>query len=150
MMINKKGFASQDWIIASVLFTSVIIFFVISIASVQTNYPESPNIVDEGFENDYNRLNTQLDSVTSLRNAVTSEEGLTFVGTFDVLFGSFFTMISLLFGSLDLFGSIYVNLTSDFPFIDSLVLNNLFIIGLAIITIILVFRIINAVGRNPV
>lgn len=149
-MNNKKGFAAQDWIISSILFTSVIVFMVIAITSVQTNYPDSPDIVDESFETTYNKLDSQLSSVTTLRNEVTSEQGLTFVGTFDVLFGSFFTMISLIFGSLDLFGGVYANITTDFPFVDSIVINNLFIIGLAIITVILVFRIINAVGRNPV
>ena len=85
-----------------------------------------------------------------MRNTSLSGEGLTFRGAFDVTFGSFFTIMQLVFSTLDLFGNMYVSLTTDFPFIDSVVLNNFFIIGLSIITIFLIFRLINAVGRNPV
>lgn len=148
-MMNKKGFTSQDFVISGLLFVAMIVFFVIAISSGQTNYPNSPDIIDPTFESKYNTLQEQLDDVTTIRDQVTSEEGLSFLGTFDVVFSSFFTVVSLVFGTLDLFGTMYLNLSTDFPFIDSIVLNNFFIIGLAIITIILAFRVINSIGRNP-
>ncbi len=149
-MINKKGFTTKDFIIAGLLFTAVISFFVIGIADVQSNYPDNPSIISDSFSANYDKLTNQTASINTMRETALSGEGLSFRGAFDVTFGSFFTVMQLVFSTLTLFGTMYLNLTTDFPMIDSMVLNNFMIIGLAIITVILIFRLINAVGRNPV
>ena len=150
MMKNKKAFVTQDFVIAGLLFTSVIIFFTIGIADLQQNYPDNPNIVSESFSDNYNKLSEQTQTIDTMRNTSLSGEGLTFRGAFDVTFGSFFTIMQLTFSTLTIFGDMYVNMSSDFPFIDSIVLNNFFIIGFAILTVFLIFLLINAVGRNKV
>ena len=149
-MINKKGFQTRDFVIAGLMFTAVIIFFTIGIADMQGNYPNATNIVSEDFEANYNELTAQTDSINTMRETALSGEGLSFRGAFDVTFGSFFTIMQLIFSTLGLFGNMYLSLTTDFPFIDSLVLNNFMVIGLSIITTIIIFKLINAVGRNPV
>ncbi len=149
-MMNKKGFQTRDFLIAGLLFTAVIIFFVIGIADMQGNYPNNQNIVSQSFEDNYNKLTEQTESLALMKNTSLSGEGLSFRGAFDVTFGSFFTIMQLTFSTLDLFGNMYTSITTDFPFVDSLVLNNFMILGLAMITIILIFKLINAVGRNPV
>jgi len=149
-MMNKKGFNTSDFVISGLLFTAVVIFSVLAITGLQSNYPGFENIVDQDFEDTYNRLGTQTDTIDRMRNTSLSGEGLSFRGAFDVTFGSFFTIMQLTFGTLSLFGDMYVNLTTDFPFLDAAVLNQFFIIGLAIITVILIFLLINAVGRNKV
>ncbi len=150
-MMNKKGgFSTQDFIIAGLLFTSVIVFFVIAIADIQNNYPDSPNIISESFSNNYNQLTDQTDDINTMRETSLSGEGLSFRGAFDVTFGSFFTIMQLTFGTISLFGDMYTSLTGDFPFVDSFVLNQFLIIGLAIITVVLIFSLLNAVGRNRV
>lgn len=149
-MMNKKGFNTSDFIISGLLFTTVVIFVVIAITGMQSNYPGFTNIVDQDFEDTYNQLSEQTRTIDQMRNTSLSGEGLSFRGAFDVTFGSFFTIMQLTFGTLGLFGDMYVNLTTDFPFLDSVVVNQFFIIGLAILTVILIFKLINAVGRNKV
>ncbi len=149
-MITKKGFQTRDFLIAGLLFTAVVIFFVIGIADMQGNYPDNTNIVSQTFEDNYNKLSEQTQSLALMKNTSLSGEGLTFRGAFDVTFGSFFTIIQLTFSTLDLFSGMYANITTDFPFVDSLILNNFMILGLAMITIVIIFKLINAVGRNPV
>lgn len=150
-MINKRGgFSTQDFIISGLLFTAVIVFFVIGIAGMQNNYPDSPNIISDSFSDNYNKLTEQTTDVNTMRETSLSGEGLSFRGAFDVTFGSFFTIMQLTFGTISLFGDMYTSLTSDFPFVNSFVLNQFLIIGLAIITVILIFSLINAVGRNRV
>ena len=149
-MINKKGFNTRDFIISGLLFTAIIVFYVIGIADIQGNYPDATNIISEDFSNNYNRLTQQTETINTMRETSLSGEGLSFRGAFDVTFGSFFTIMQLMFSTLDLFSNMYTTLTTDFPFIDSIVLNNFMIIGLAIITVFLIFRLLNAVGRNPV
>lgn len=150
-MINKRGgFSTQDFLISGLLFTTVVVFFVIAIAGIQNNYPDSPNIISESFSSNYDKLSTQTADINTMRETSLSGEGLSFRGAFDVTFGSFFTVMQLTFGTLDLFGNMYTSLTTDFPFIDSVVLNQFFIFGLAMITVIIIFTLINAVGRNRV
>lgn len=149
-MINKKGFNTRDFIISGLLFTAIIVFYVIGIADIQGNYPDANNIISQDFSDNYNRLTAQTETINTMRETSLSGEGLSFRGAFDVTFGSFFTIMQLMFSTLDLFSNMYTSLTTDFPFIDSIVLNNFMIIGLAIITVFLIFRLINAVGRNPV
>ena len=152
-MMNKKGaagFSTQDFIISGLLFTAVIVFFVIAIADIQNNYPDSPNIISESFSTNYNKLTDQTSDINTMRETSLSGEGLSFRGAFDVTFGSFFTIIQLVFNTMGLFGDMYTNLTSDFPFVNSFVLNQFLIIGLAMITVILIFSLINAVGRNRI
>ncbi len=150
-MINKKGgFSTQDFIISGLLFTSVIVFFVIGIADIQNNYPDSPNIISESFSSNYDKLSTQTQDINTMRETSLSGEGLSFRGAFDVTFGSFFTVMQLTFGTLGLFGNMYTSLTTDFPFVDAIVLNQFLIIGLTIITVIIIFTLINAVGRNRI
>ena len=123
-MMNKKGgFSTQDFIVAGLLFTAVIVFFVIAIADIQTNYPDSPDIISESFSSNYNKLTDQTTDINTMRETSLSGEGLSFRGAFDVTFGSFFTIMQLTFCTISLFGDMYTSLTSDFPFINSFVLN---------------------------
>ena len=148
--MNKRGFSTQDFVISGLLFTSIIIFSVLAIAGIQVNYPDYVNIIDEDFAETYDKLTAQTAAIDTMRNTSLSGEGLTFRGAFDVTFGSFFTIMKLVFNTVTLFGDMYVNLATDFPFLDSQVLNQFFIIAFAIITTIVVFLLINAVGRNRV
>lgn len=148
--MNKKGFNTRDFLISGLLFTAVIAFFILGIADIQGNYPNAENIISEDFSNNYNKLTEQTQTITTMRNTSLSGEGLSFRGAFDVTFGSFFTIMQLTFSTMDLFGNMYTSLTTDFPFIDSVILNNFMIIGLAIITITLILILVNAVTRNKV
>ena len=38
--MNKKGFSTSEFIVASLLFTAIVIFTVIGITGFQTNYPD--------------------------------------------------------------------------------------------------------------
>lgn len=150
--MNKRGFSTAEFIISGLLFTSVIIFTVLAITSMQSNYSDGnfTNIIDEDFVDTYDKLSEQTETINTMRNTSLSGEGLTFRGAFDVTFGSFFTVMQLTFGTLSLFGNMYTNIATDFSFLDLTVMQQFFIINLAILTVILIFALINAVGRNKV
>lgn len=149
-MINKKGFATRDFVIAAIMFTGIISLYVIGLADIQGNYPNSPDIIDPTFSSNYDKLTEQTSTLNTMRETALSGEGLSFRGAFDVTFGSFFTIMQLTFSSLALFGTMYLNIPGSFPFLSQVVISTAFIIGLAGITTILLFKLINAVGRNPV
>lgn len=150
--MNKKAFNTSQFITSGLLFTLIIILVTLSIIGMQSSYPEGnfTNIVDVDFVETYDKLSEQTETIDKMRNTSLSGEGLSFRGAFDVTFGSFFTIMQLVFGTLGLFGDMYVNLTTDFSFLDAMVVNQFFIIGLSILTVILIFALINAVGRNKV
>lgn len=148
--MNKRGFTTQDLVISGLLFTAIVIFSVLGIAGLETNYPDLTPIVDSDFSDNYDRLTEQTTSIDTMRNTSLSGEGLSFRGLFDVTFGSFFTIMKLVFNTVGLFGDVFSNLTTDFPFIDAAVSNQFFVISFAILTVLLIFLLINAVGRNKV
>lgn len=53
---SKKGFTTQDFVIAGLLFSGVVAFFVLAILGISANYPDNPNIINENFSSSYNTL----------------------------------------------------------------------------------------------
>ena len=149
-MMNKRAFATKDFVIATLLFSTIILLFSLGIASMQGNYQDNPNIIDQDYADTYSRGQEDLDDINTMRETALSGEGLTFRGTFDVTFGSFFTVMQLIFGSLVAWGTIVVFLPITFGILDSTIFTIVMDLALAIITVVLVFRLVNAVGRNPV
>ncbi len=147
---DKRGFETKDFVISGILFSAVVAFFVLAITGISVNYPDNPEIISDTFSDNYNTLATQTERINTMRETSLGEEGLGFRGTFDVVFGSFFTVLQLVFSTLSLLGNMWSNFVIDFTFIDSTAVVILFTVGLAVLATILVFRLINAVGRNKV
>lgn len=149
-MINKKAqFSTATFLIAGLLFSVTVALFVLQTASIESKYPGS-NLTDPTFSANYDKLNDISDNVETMRTTASSSEGLEFRGLFDVTFGSFFTVVQLLLSTLTLFVSMNLNLISDFNFLSSAVVNIFFIFVGAVLTSVIVLKIVNAVGRNKV
>ena len=149
-MINKKAqFSTSTFVIAGILFSAIITFFVIAIADVEQQYPDA-DLTSESFSENYDKLTQTTKSVEIMRSTASSEEGFTFKGAFDVTFGSFFTVVQLVLATLGLYVTMGSNISADFSFLDSIVVDAFFIVGGAILTTVIVFKIVNAVGRNKV
>ncbi len=147
---NKRAqFSTSTFVIAGLIFSGIVAFWVIAIADLEQEYPGS-NLTSPTFSKNYDKLTQTAESVEVIRSTASSEEGLTFQGAFDVTFGSFFTVVQLILATLGLFVGLGGNISTDFPFISSTVLNIFFILGGAVVTTIIVFKIVNAVGRNKV
>jgi hypothetical protein len=149
-MINKKGFQTKNLIIGAVLFSAVVVLFGLSFTGFSANYPNNPTIVNDNIVDNYNELQTQLNTVEIMQNESLGEEGLEFRGNFDVTFGSFFTVMKLMFGTTDLISDMAANLVNDFDFINPTAAYILLSVLFVIITVLLIFQLINAVGRNPI
>ncbi len=149
-MINKKAqFSTSTFVIAGLIFSAIVAFFVIAIAGVGQEYPDA-DLTSESFSENYDKLTQTADTVEVMRSTTASEEGFTLKGAFDVVFTSFFTIVQLVLATLGLYITMGSNISLDFPFLSSVVVNTFFIVGGAILTTVIVFRIINAVGRNKV
>ena len=147
--MNKKGFLTRDIIITGLLFTGIVSLFVIAIGGVADNY-DNTEIINDQFSENYDKLSEIAGNVDIARNSTQKGEGITFLGTFDVVFSATFTVIKMVFNTLDLYGDISANFISDFTFLDAGVVKVLFLVGLAIITTILVFVWISAISRGKI
>lgn len=147
---QKKAWILRDFVIAGLLFSAIIALFVIAIAGVEQEYPGS-NLTSESFSTNYDKLTDIADNVEIGRNISSSGSGFSFLGTFDVVFQSTFTVIQLVFNTLGLFtDGLFQNMAEDFPILDSTVVRIFFIAGLAIITAWLVFVVVSSISRSKI
>ena len=144
----KKGFLTRDFVIAGILFSGMIALLVLAIGGISYEY-DSNLLVNEEFSDNYDRLATQTEKIETSRQASAAGEGLSFVGTFDVAFQSTFTVIQMVFSTLDLFGDMTSSFAEDFGF-DANVVNIVFIIVLSILTTLIVFVWISSISRGKI
>lgn len=145
-MMNKKGFIARDFVLAMLLFSGIIALAALGIASLASDY-DNPNVVDEDFQDNFDRFTNETDRASDLFDAATSNEGLSLIGTFDVLFSASFTVISLVFGGVSAVGSQVAGFASYFG-IPSTVAKTFFTILLSGLAILMVFIIISSVSRR--
>jgi len=147
-MISKKPFLTRDFVIAGILFSGLIALWVLAIAGIQDEY-DSNLLTNEDFANKYDKLTEQTEKIETSRKAAAAGEGLSFIGTFDVAFQSTFTVIQMVFSTLNLFGEMTGSFAEDFGF-DPTVTRITFLIGLAILTTIIVFIWISSISRGKI
>lgn len=146
--INKKGFLTRDFVMAGILFSGLIALFVLAITGISDEY-DSTLLVNEDYMDNYNRLTEQTDKMETARSSAAAGEGLSFIGTFDVAFQSTFTVIQMVFSTLDLFGDMSDNFAGDFG-LDKTVFDVIFIIGLSLLTTVIVFVWISSISRGKI
>jgi len=142
----KKPFLTRDFVIAGILFSGLIALFVLAIAGIQDEY-DSTLLTNEEFASKYDKLTEQTEKIETARSAAAAGEGLSFVGTFDVAFQSTFTVIQMVFSTLNLFGDMTGSFAEDFGF-DPTVTRIVFIIGLSILATIITFIWISSISRG--
>lgn len=143
---SKQGFNTRDFVMAGVLFSGLIALFVLAIAGIQDEY-DSDLLTDENFASTYDTLVEQTDRIGTARSAATAGEGLSFVGTFDVAFQSTFTVIQMVFATLNLFGTMTESFAIDFG-LDPTVTKIVFTIALTLLTVVLVWSWISSISRG--
>ena len=145
-IIQKKGVLTRDLVIGAVLFSAVVAFCVLAIAGISDEY-DSTLLVNQEFSDNYDKLSQFTDGIKTTRSTAADTGGLSFIGTFDVAFQSTFTVIQMVFSTLDLFGGMSNNFAKDFG-LDSGVVALAFIVALSILTAIIVFLWISSISRG--
>lgn len=140
---NKKGISVQTWVIASILFSGIFALFILSIGSFAEQYDASGNVVDSELEARYNKLDNFTSQVERIKDTVQQPEGLSLIGEFRVLFSSTLGVLNTVLSSINLIPSIIGNFAEDFG-IPSQVVNVFFIIATSILTVLIIFAILNA------
>ena len=142
--INKKSFLTRDFIIAGVLFSGLIALWVLAVAGISDEY-DSNLLTNKQFAENYDKLTEQTERIETARGTA----GLSFIGTFDVAFQSTFTVIQMVFQTLNLFGDITGSFAEDFG-LDPTVTKIVFLIALSILTVYLVWIWISSISRGKI
>lgn len=145
---QKKPFLTRDFVMAGVLFSGLIALWVLAIAGISDEY-DSTLLVNEGFSENYDRLTEQTQRIETARETSAEGGGLSFIGSFDVAFQSTFTVIQMVFSTLDLFGDITGSFAEDFG-LDPTVTKIVFLIALALLTIVIVWTWISSISRGKI
>lgn len=140
---NKKGFATMDFIIAVLIFSAAIGLLVLAVGSFASDY-DNTEIVNEEFSQKFDNFQNNTLRAEEMWNATTGEGGLSLVGTVEVLFFSTFQIISLIFTSVYEAGSQLFGI-GEFFGIPSTVSAIFFVLLFAILTIIIIFKILSFV-----
>lgn len=145
---SKKGFLTRDFVMAGILFSGLIALFVLAIAGISDEYGTTI-LTNEDFAANYDRLTEQTERIETARATTAAAGGLSFVGAFDVAFQSTFTVIQLVFSTLNLFGDITGSFAEDFG-LDPTVTRIVFLIALALLTIVIVWTWISSISRGKI
>jgi hypothetical protein len=150
LFTDKKGFLLRDVILAALFGVGLISLFVIFVGGVADNYNRN-DIVSQKFADNYDNLERLTDGVEISRGSITnSSSGISLIGAFSVTFNSFFTVVQVVWTSLDVFASSSASAVSDFTFLSPLVIKILFVILLSALTIYITFVVISSVTRGRV
>ena len=145
--MNKKGqFLARDWVISIILFSGLVALIVLAIASMSDQY-DNPDIVNNDIAANYGNITETTQIAQSAFDAANEKEGLTFVGSIDVMFGAAFTVIALTFNSVGLATGYLTSFASDFKIPSSVAV---IVVGIliSILMVILVFVILSTTTQR--
>lgn len=148
-MRSKHSFLMRDIVIAGILFSGIMALFIIIIGGVSTNYGRS-DMVSQSFNDNFDKLNkmTGIVDQQTLSVSNTNGTGLQLEGNFDVMFGSSWGVISLIFSTLDTYSSMFLGLSPYMSFIPSSVLTITMIILISSLSAYIIFSVISSLLRG--
>jgi hypothetical protein len=145
---SRKSWLPRDLVVMSLFIFGIVALATLMIAGISQNYG-SNTLLSPSFQNNYNKLSSITSSVSSMSNASQGNQGgLSFIGTFNVIFAGTFTVISLLFGMVGLYTGTAASFVSDFTFLNAQVVQVFFIIVIGIMMTLLIFKWLSSVTRG--
>lgn len=136
----------KDYVIAIILFSTVVALGYIMLNGLATDYSNT-DIVDPKFSENYNKLSETTQVAENIRESISSEEGLGLIGTTEILLKGTFSVINLVLSSLTTLASQVFQMAITFE-IPSEISGVILVAFLAIITVSIIFIIINYVNRS--
>ena len=145
---SRKSWLPRDLVVMSILIFGVVSLATLGIAGISQQYG-SDALLSSNFQNNYNKLSTITNDVTTMNNVAKGNNGgLSFIGAFDVIFSATFTVISLLFNMVYLYTGVSASFVSDFTFLNAQAVQIFFVVLLAVLTTLLIFKWLSSVTRG--
>jgi len=141
--LNKKGWVARDFIIAMLVFSGVLAIYVLMVGSIANDY-DNTDIINTEFSEKFDKFSEDTDRAGEMWEAATSEDGLSLVGTADLLFFSTFRVISLVFSSVVAAGQQMAGF-GEFFGIPTAISSIFMVLIFTILTVSIVFIIISSI-----
>ena len=143
-IISKKGLTVKDWVIISLMFSAIFAMGVIAISGYQAQSGLNTNITDPTIQSHYgNNLDDDLNNLNQSVQAISQPGGLSLISGFQAFFGGTVAILNIVFTNMGAIPLMFVSFATDFG-IDSTVASLFFLILAAILTIIIIFAILNS------
>jgi hypothetical protein len=149
LKMNNRGMLARDYVIVLIIFSVIAgigALIVADMASSDNGYGVA-NMSDPTFDSAYNKISNTTSLVGEMGNETTSNEGLGFLGTTELFFGSTITVVQLMFNSLSMVNGIFSSMVQTFG-IPTAIANIIFPALLSILTTILVFVVISSLTKS--
>jgi hypothetical protein len=146
LLKNKKGWTTRNYLIATLVFSGIIVMMYLMVASIADDY-SNPSIVDENFRANFDQFQNNTQDISDIFTAASSKEGLSLLVAAEIIFGATFSVIGIIFSSVGTVGIQISNFAQYFG-IPTEVANIIFPLTLAALTIMIVFIVISAVNRT--
>lgn len=142
---QKKGVLLQDVIGGMILFSAIIALMFVMASAFGANYNSAP--ISNSFQAKYNSLTTLNTTVNGMFKAASTGDGLSLVGSLPVMFQASFQVFFLIFGSIGIVTGWFNNMIVDL-LIPSSVAAIAIIVVMGIFTVVVVFKVLNAITRG--
>lgn len=143
--MNKKGWSSKDFLLATLIFSAVVALFIIMVSAISEDY-NNPEIIDPNFSNSFDKLDENTAQVKEMWD--NTKDGLNFLDASELIFSGTLKVISLLFKSVISAGSqmsnmaVFMGDSFGLPVEISRLFFGLLVAGL---TVVIIFTVLNSV-----
>lgn len=147
---NKKGVLPRTWVIATILFVTVVALLYTASNGFLSEYSQD-SLIDSDFNNSYNKYNELTGSgdmnISATWESMTDDKGW---NVFDTLIGIpaiFMSVIRYLAGSVGIMSDVPSQIGEDLG-VDSSIVNILGGSLILLISVVIIFAIISSVSRS--
>jgi hypothetical protein len=133
------------WVIAIILFSGVFALMTLAFHDAASEY-DVQNITNPAIEARYDKLSEQESLVENLQSTVSGEEGLKVLNVLGTVFTATIGVLNAVLSSITFIPNVFANFAADFG-IPTEVSNLFFTISLLIITVLIIFAILNGIRR---
>ncbi len=133
---------AKDFIVAMLIFSGVLALLVVMIGSFANDY-DNPNVIDPEFSAKFDKFDNDTARIGSMWSALNAKDGLSLIGTAEVLFSSTLQVISLIFSSVTAAGKQIAGFGEYFG-IPTAISQIFLVLIFATLTVYIVFIILNS------
>ena len=144
-MNNKGEFGVKNFVLGMLLFSAVFALFNLYVLDMNDVY--DGDIVDESFNNTFNKFQNTKEDVSGMYDAVQTEGAFTFLGIANIVLQSFVNVIDLTFSSIGDFNDMLVGFGEEFGIPEQVASIMVWTIYGGVISLI-IFLIINAIATR--
>jgi hypothetical protein len=144
--MDKGAITVSNFVVSLLVFSAIVALGSLMVADLGTTY-ENEGIVDDNFEDNYNKLEENTEDVQLMYEKIKGKDGFNLLDVGEVLLTSTFSIVGIVLSSIVSFGDMLVSVPGDFG-IPTQVTVIVLVLFTSIITVLIIINIINSVNKT--